>query len=270
MSSIDCKTPRNKLLIQAHPKSGFESYLEYAAEHGLGLEVTDFAFGDVLDGSWREILDRRRSALAGFENTISFHGVFMEITVHSHDRKISEVSRARVKHNLDIASELGAEFIVFHSNFIPLIKEESYRRNWIERNAEFWLEMTRTYDATILIENLWEPSPSVLREFLDLTNSVRIGVLLDVGHVNVFSEASIGDWISTVGRNVGYMHVHDNHGQRDEHLVPGKGTIDWHSLSEAIKKLNINPGVLFEVDSLPDSIAALDFFHENVLYPLDR
>jgi sugar phosphate isomerase/epimerase len=258
-----------QVFFQAHPKAGFEDYLKYVSDRGLGLEVTDFAFSDVLDSNWREILDRRRDALQGFAGTVSMHGVFMEITVHSHDRLIREVARERIRHNLDIAAELNARYIVFHSNYVSLITEPSYRSNWLERNAEFWSEMIGKYETIVMLENLWEETPATLQELMESVASPKLRVCLDTGHVNAFSEASMNDWLESVGKYIGYMHVHDNHGQRDEHLVPGKGYIDWQGFTATIRALGITPGVLFELDNLPDSIRSLEYFDKERIYPFD-
>lgn len=259
----------SNVFFQAHPKAGFEDYLSYVSDHGLGLEVTDFAFSDVLDTNWREILDSRRQALNGFAGTVAMHGIFMEITVHSHDREIREVARKRICHNLDIAAELNARYIVFHSNYVSLIKEPSYRSNWLERNADFWSETIDRYDTIIMIENLWEETPDTLRELMESVASPKLRVCLDTGHVNVFSKATMSDWLDSIGKYIGYMHVHDNHGQLDEHLVPGQGNIDWQAFTARIRSLGIAPGVLFEVDNLPDSIRSLEYFRVKKIYPFD-
>ena len=33
------------------------------------------------------------------------------------------------------------------------------------------------------------------------------------------------------------MHLHDNHGVRDEHLWPGEGTIDWAVFAQQVAAL---------------------------------
>ena len=38
-----------------------------------------------------------------------------------------------------------------------------------------------------------------------------------------------------LGDRIVSMHVHDNHGTKDEHLWPGDGTIDWPAVREALQ-----------------------------------
>jgi sugar phosphate isomerase/epimerase len=259
-----------EVLFQLQPGGNVSTYRRLAAAEGLGLEVTDFAFADLLDSDWRDVLTQRRQLLQDFRGTVSIHGVFMEMVVHSHDRKIREVARTRISHNLEIAAELGARYAVFHSNFLPLIKEEGYRKVWLEGNARFWSEMIDRFPTTILMENLWDSTPAHFRELLELIDSPRFGVCLDIGHINVFSDAGLDDWLDAVGSSIGYMHVHDNHGGSDEHLTPGEGNIDWTAFSNSIDKHELEPGVLFEVDSLEKSVAALEFFRKGKIYPFNR
>jgi sugar phosphate isomerase/epimerase len=54
------------------------------------------------------------------------------------------------------------------------------------------------------------------------------------------------------------VHVHDNHGQKDEHLWPGDGRIDWPATAAAINALPAPPAIVLEISSkLPDEPAAL-------------
>jgi sugar phosphate isomerase/epimerase len=45
------------------------------------------------------------------------------------------------------------------------------------------------------------------------------------------------------------MHVHDNHGEKDEHLWPGDGNIDWPAAGKAIKTLAATPAAVLEIHS---------------------
>jgi sugar phosphate isomerase/epimerase len=253
--------------FQAAPGQNFEEYVRQAGSEGMGIEVTDFAFPALLDSNWREVLDRRLDSLRDFEGPISMHGVFAEMTVHSLDSRIQEVSRARIEHDLKIADELGARYVVFHTNLIPLIKADKYYRRWVDCNARFWSETIGRYRCAVLLENLWEPTPQHLCALLEKVDSPQLGVCLDVGHVNVFSSSSYGDWFAALGDRIGYMHVHDNHGTRDEHLVPGEGTVDWRVFSDDIIRQGIDPGVVFEVDTLAMGLDSLSYFRRHGVFP---
>ena len=53
----------------------------------------------------------------------------------------------------------------------------------------------------------------------------NVGVCLDLGHAHI--TVGTAEAIATLGSRIASVHVHDNHGMKDEHLWPGDGTIDW-------------------------------------------
>jgi sugar phosphate isomerase/epimerase len=61
------------------------------------------------------------------------------------------------------------------------------------------------------------------------------GVCLDFGHA--FMRGDLADAIETVSGHLSTIHVHDNHGRADEHLVPLDGAIDWAQAVFACQKV---------------------------------
>ena len=57
----------------------------------------------------------------------------------------------------------------------------------------------------------------------------------------------IAEAIGILGKRIGEVHVHDNHGLKDEHLWPGDGTIDWSATCEALKQLPAPPATVLEI-----------------------
>jgi sugar phosphate isomerase/epimerase len=54
------------------------------------------------------------------------------------------------------------------------------------------------------------------------------------------------------------VHVHDNHGMRDEHLWPGEGNIDWPNTVDALKSLAPAPASVLEIQfAAPESYASI-------------
>ncbi len=43
------------------------------------------------------------------------------------------------------------------------------------------------------------------------------------------------------------VHVHDNRGQKDEHLWPGDGTIEWPVVREGLQGLKTPPAAVLEI-----------------------
>jgi sugar phosphate isomerase/epimerase len=70
---------------------------------------------------------------------------------------------------------------------------------------------------------------------LDIVNrypAERVGVCLDLGHAHI--EGNAPSSVRAAGPRLIHVHASDNHGEKDEHLVPGKGGIHWKSVTAAL------------------------------------
>jgi sugar phosphate isomerase/epimerase len=260
----------SRIFLQPPYQKSFDDFLEYAKRGGHNLEIACFADPDVLDGNWREVMEDHRRKLLHFEGTISLHGPFLGLYIHSRDSRIRQVARDRIFQGMEIARGLGGKYIVFHGSFIPLIRQESYKRNWVAQNADFWSEVLGKYDLTVLLENVWEPNPELFREVLDRVNSPRLKICFDTGHAHIFSKVPFEEWFAVLGDDLVYMHINDNQGDVDNELVPGEGDIDWVELSGLIERYQIAPNMVFEVGTLEKTAASLEYFKENRIYPFDK
>jgi sugar phosphate isomerase/epimerase len=116
----------------------------------------------------------------------------------------------------------------------------------------------RPLGVSVLVENLTSDAttPEHLLEILEMAHLDQIGVCLDLGHAHI--APGIAEAIGTLGKRIGELHVHDNHGLKDEHLWPGDGTIDWPAALEALKSLPTPPAAVLEIGyDLNDSPAAI-------------
>jgi sugar phosphate isomerase/epimerase len=99
----------------------------------------------------------------------------------------------------------------------------------------------------VLVENLTSDAttPEHLITLLEMAHLDSIGVCFDLGHAHI--APGIAEAIGTLGNRIVELHVHDNHGLRDEHLWPGAGTIDWPATAEALKSLTPPPAAVLEI-----------------------
>ena len=257
----------SKIFICIFNPDSFDALLEYAKEHHYNLEFTTFAFPRIFDTNWQEILKDYQQKIQGFKGAISVHGAFMDLVIHSEDRKVREVARQRIFQSLEIARELKAERVVFHGDFNPLVRGERYKLNWIEQSAIFWSEVLGKYPSTVVLENVHDSTPEMLRTLLDEVNSSRLKICLDMGHMNIWSKVPVEEWIAVLGEDIRCMHIHDNRGYIDRHLVPGKGAINWPEFSDLITKYQIDHEIIFEVKTLETTIQSLKYFREENIYP---
>ncbi|MGA8043249.1 MAG: TIM barrel protein, partial [Terracidiphilus sp.] len=127
---------------------------------------------------------------------------------------------------------------------------------WSQRaleNAETALEhlgaFARPLGVRILVENLLnEPTtPEHLMLILEMGHLHQAGLCLDLGHAHMME--GVAQALATMGPRIASVHVHDNHGVKDEHLWPGEGTIDWAATMQGIRALPEPPAMVLELDS---------------------
>ncbi len=136
---------------------------------------------------------------------------------------------------------------------------------WSQRTIELALTALEHLGAfasplgvRLLVENLLSEAttPEHLVLILEMGHLNNVGVCLDLGHANITTGTA--EAIATLGGRIATVHVHDNHGLKDEHLWPGDGTIDWPGTVKALKELASPPATVLEISyTLPETHAEL-------------
>jgi sugar phosphate isomerase/epimerase len=75
-------------------------------------------------------------------------------------------------------------------------------------------------------------TPTNIKNFLDETRLTNLRICFDVGHANL--DGSVVTGIDAIRDLLVTTHIHDNAGDRDDHLLPFEGTIDWNTALKAL------------------------------------
>jgi sugar phosphate isomerase/epimerase len=70
-------------------------------------------------------------------------------------------------------------------------------------------------------------SPASLLQFVKDTHLGHLRFCFDTGHAHM--EGGVVSGFRVMRDLVVTAHIHDNHGEKDEHLLPWEGTIDWNA-----------------------------------------
>jgi sugar phosphate isomerase/epimerase len=114
----------------------------------------------------------------------------------------------------------------------------------------------------ILLENLQNEitTPEHLLEIVRVGHFDRVGFCLDIGHAHLSSPENnkgIDEAFELLKPRIAELHLHDNQGQKDDHLWPGSGTIDWKNVAKHIATLPANtPGIIeisHDLEETPES-----------------
>ena len=162
-----------------------------------------------------------------------------------------------IKRALEVAETLPFRFLILHLGE----REDTWGPRALEHSITA-LEHLRAFanplGVKILVENLQGDvaRPLHLVEILTTGHFQDIGVCLDVGH------AHLGDGVaaalSELSAHIRSSHLHDNKGDKDTHLWPGDGTIDWDEALGWLKAAPQTPAGVLEIHyTLGDSIEAV-------------
>jgi sugar phosphate isomerase/epimerase len=145
----------------------------------------------------------------------------------------------------------AAEHIPFRNLVVHLGERDDA---WSQRTIEFALTalehlgaFARPLGVRLLVENLLSEAttPEHLVLILEMGHLTNVGVCLDLGHAHITVGTETA--IATLGERIASVHVHDNHGLKDEHLWPGDGTIDWPATVKGLKALASPPATVLEI-----------------------
>ena len=260
----------SKIYVQPLIHETFSDFVDFADKNNYNMEIATFSYANVYEADWPKILTEQQKLLLVFKGKLSFHGVFQDIVVHSSDKKIAEASKERVFESLEVARKLNVTQVVFHGNFNPLVRDNYFRKNWVERNTVFWRAALEKYAGIILLENTWEPTPEMFKELLDEVNSPRLMACLDIGHINVYSKLTFREWAGILGDKISYVHISDNFGEKDQHLEVSQGKINWQEFTRVVEEYQISPEIVLEQVTLEKTKQSLFYLEKNQIYPFNQ
>ena len=169
---------------------------------------------------------------------------------HDETEEIREERARLMRLSLDAAAAIGTKNWVIHPMmpfgdydvYPDLNIDEFYRINY-----EFFrklLPYAKERGITICFENMpmkgmHISSPERTLEFVRGINDENFKLCLDTGHAAIL-KSSPAEAVRLAGADLKTLHVHDNSGNRDEHLLPLNGIIDWADFKAALTEIGFD------------------------------
>lgn len=183
------------------------------------------------------------------------------------DERETEFMRMAIRRSIRAAAVVGGEYLVIHPAQLMHWATDTDPAKTREYNRQLFAELlpvARAEGVRLALENMPGAgipcgTPESHIDYIDMMNDPEwFGACLDTGHAN-FSRVDSGFWARSLGSRLRCLHVHDNHGDRDAHLLPHLGTINWESFHAALREIGFDG-----VYSLEDTFAA-SFQSEKLL-----
>lgn len=167
------------------------------------------------------------------------------------------------KRALDLVEQVPFHYCVLH---VARPREVSDPRRWDAAfsSLEHLGLFARHRGVTLVLENTpgEMATPVNLKSFLQETRLPGLKLCFDAGHAHLENGVTAG--LEAVRDLIATTHLHDNHGEKDEHLLPYEGTIDWDA---ALPALPSDAPVVLELKEPPAAASHGDLqaFAEKLL-----
>lgn len=253
-----------KQILIIPDRNHMQECLELAEKQNLGFEYNDFYIPDILDNEslLSDIIEEYKKA--ELPQYCTMHGAFFDVIPFSMDKKIKEISHQRIQQSLDIARKIGAQAVVFHTNYDPFLSTESYVNSWLDTNEVYWGQVLKqNADINIYLENMFDTTPDVLLELSKrLCKYPNYGVCLDWAHASI-SKVDPVIWAEKLGTYVKHVHINDNDLVSDLHLAWGDGRIQREVFYQCYEKYMSQATVLVETSSMENKIRSLELLEQE-------
>lgn len=169
------------------------------------------------------------------------------INIVDRDKKNRVNSTDEIKRALESAEQMPFRFLVQHIG----TSGEAYDGHKFEAalsSLEHLHAFARPLGVKLLIENIPNEisTPEKLVEIIKTLHYDDLGVCFDFGHAHMMTNVEQA-W-DVLSSHVRSSHVHDNNKDRDAHLFPGEGSIEWNEAMRLLASGPHVPPMLLEVD----------------------
>ncbi len=168
------------------------------------------------------------------------------INVASTDRANRVEAMDEIKRALEIAEQIPFRFLVQHLG-MPNEEFSDKKFEAAMTSIEHLRAFAKPLGVRILLENIPNElsTPDRLVEMIRSAHFDDVGVCFDFGHAHMMSSVSEG--FEILRSHICSTHVHDNAKDKDTHLWPGEGTIDWKQAMELLRSAPQTPPLLLEL-----------------------
>jgi len=169
------------------------------------------------------------------------------VNVAAADRAHRVEAMDEIKRALEIAEQIPFRFLIQHVG----ISNEYFDEHKFEAamtSIEHLRAFAKPLGVCILLENTPNElsTPEKLVELIHDAHFEDVGICFDFGHAHIMS--SIPEAFETLKPLIRSTHVHDNAKDKDTHLWPGQGSIDWKQVMELLKTAPQTPPLLLEIE----------------------
>ncbi len=178
------------------------------------------------------------------------------VNIAATDKKQRIEAMDEIKRALEVAEQIPFRYLVQHVG----TGGEDFSEQKFDAamtSVEHLRAFAKPLGVKVLLENIPNElsTPERIVEFLTTAHFEDVGVCFDFGHAHLMS--SVPEAFQTLKEHIRSTHVHDNARDRDSHLWPGEGSIDWNEAVRLLQSAPHVPSVLLEIEGEGKDHAAI-------------
>ena len=222
---------------------------QYARIKALGYDTVDHDLSDTTQSCYTN--DQTMAAYCSAIHSIAqkhqldiyqVHGPWPTDDTTSENRAQTLVHMRRSIYGCHL---LGSRYLIIHPQMpYGWDREEDpeYARSLTVNLIRQLLPDCERFGVTLCLENMPMKAHRIstmerIVETVAKINSPYLGICFDTGHSNVFGH-DLGEMVRLCAPYLKTLHIHDNDGSRDQHLLPFLGTASFDSLCRALGENN--------------------------------
>jgi len=206
-----------------------------------GIEEAGYAGWEIVgDGNYRldnpSCFARIEEVIASTHLGVTVHAPYGDLNLATLNDPIWRESIRQICVCIEHASRL-TDRVTIHPGYLSPVGKLMPQKIWdLQKEALRQIGKTAAEHGVLAcLENMIAAKEFLCRmpgELIGMAEGIEgIGMTFDFGHANTVGR--VEEFLPFVGR-ADHIHVHDNHGQYDEHLPLGEGTIDWEKVGRKI------------------------------------
>jgi sugar phosphate isomerase/epimerase len=189
----------------------------------------------------------------------------LNFNIAEEDAVLRNAILAEIENSILYLKALGGMGVIIHSGSRggkhlpgfnragkPDSGEDSVRRCW-ELSVDIMqkaCDIAAKFGITVYTENLsthyLTTTAEELLQYLQDVDRKNCKVVFDVGHC-YHSGLNVPDEVRKLGQVLEHLHIHDNHGVKDEHLPLGGGTLNVEAFAGALAEIDYKGIYMFEL-----------------------
>jgi len=187
----------------------------------------------------RENLAEARQIVETTDLVITIHLPYSDLNLASLNQPIWEETVRQMKGCLDLAYGFS-RLAVLHPGHLSPLGVQMPDAAWSQSilGIQQLCDHAADLDMKIAVENMVNmPAilgrrPEEISGIIETVDRENVGFIFDVGHAN--TNGNVEGFLKLKEKMI-HIHAHDNHGERDEHLPVGNGTVPWKKVALALK-----------------------------------